>query len=245
MTKLKPASKIGIYGFILSCLGIFSYGITSIPGCICSVIGIKRKSKPILLSWFGLILSLFGFVILLYMSFLSQSSNPLNRFVFRRNVTEGTFWFDYDKGKLTKIDSVNNLMGGTHGGLYFSAENEGTFQREEVISFVETHGWEYIKQTSFSTDFIMSHINEKGNFRSKDYMSEFSDFNDPNRSSKVEASSTKQRFIQRIMSQLPLWIKTDCVVLTFHKPYEYLIFCCDVVINNSGDQMAVYVNMER
>jgi hypothetical protein len=245
LTKPKPVRKIGIYGFILSCLGIFSYGIASIPGFICSIIGIKRKSKPILLSWFGLILSLFGFVIFLYMSFLSQNSNPLNRLVFRLNVTEGTFWFDYDKGKLTKIDSTNNLMGGTNGGLFFLAENPGTFQREEVICFVEKHGWEYIQQTSFSTDFIMSHISEKGNFLSKDYMSEIYGFNDPNWLSKVETLNNKQLFLKRIMYQTPFLIKTDCIVLTFHKHYEYLIFVCNVIINISRDQMVVCVNMER
>lgn len=245
MTKLKSASKIGIYGLILSCLGIISYGIISIPGFICSVIGIKRKSKPTLLSWFGLILSLFGFVIFIYMAFLSSIPNPLNRFTFRLNVTEGTFWLNYDKGTITNLHSNNHLVGGTNGGLYFTAENSGTFQRDEIILFVEKHGWKYIEQTSFSADFIRSHINDKDLFQSRDYMSEYSDFDDPNWSSKVEVLQKKQHKLQRIMSQNPLWIKTDCTVLTFHKPYEHLIFGCDVFINKFANQMAVYVNMER
>jgi len=53
---IKKKSKIGILGLVLSILGLLTCSMATIPGLICSIIGIKRKNY-LAYSWTGVIVA--------------------------------------------------------------------------------------------------------------------------------------------------------------------------------------------
>ena len=234
-----PKNKLGIIAFVLCIIEYvtisYTFGLIAPLTVIISIIALKRKNNsplPII----ALILSIILMVILImsYPLFLvgifmkyTPIEGPPNfrsQYLYRFVATEGKFWLDYDKGSLSRIYYFHYMGQGSAGGLYFTSDQPHTFQRKDIISLAEKHGWLYEKDTHYTSDFITSHLDEKGYL-----LTESDDY------------SMDDMFFASALFRCPVWIKSECTIIKLHKDdTDGIPIRTYIVLTTTGDQLAIY-----
>ncbi|OHB53765.1 MAG: hypothetical protein A2Y12_19300 [Planctomycetes bacterium GWF2_42_9] len=236
--KEKFNNKIGLVGFILSLFGILSSGLISIPALGLCIVGIIRKSYR-KLSIAGVVLCILGFVLLSVWTPPGSVPYPLS--VFKYSLNAPSFWLLYRPFDTKKACSQYWLFGGAGGSLYYVADKNKPFEKENVINFAEKHKWHFTEEIAVPKETILRLIDKNQNLVLPDI--DFY-FEDKNEDAAIQEFEFDKKVVNLTMKGFPFWIKEDCIILCFDTG-NVIKAQSVIVIDKNKTTMAVYYNGSR
>ncbi|MBN2377332.1 MAG: hypothetical protein JXD22_13090 [Sedimentisphaerales bacterium] len=135
MESTNKKSNIGQWGFALSIIGIFICYLTTIPGLICSIIGIKRKNH-LVYSWMGFVVACLSVIIIIrhytFTGINIDLPDGSGHIVFLRKSIH-PFLAEYDRNIKFKTNNIAditkplpvNVGGKTKINVYWYAKEDG------------------------------------------------------------------------------------------------------------------------
>ena len=240
----KKKSIIGIVGLCLGLVSPISLGLTVVPGFILCLIGIIRKSYR-LVSAIGLIVCSFWLV--LFSAFTPPGSIPYPFSIGKFCMNAPAFWVRYNIGDLRKAQSQYWFFGGAGGALYFEAKKSSRFEPNELIMFAEKHGWKFQDKTQLTKNDFTKFLDEKGKVISLDFDLYFNNDNKYEESKVIYERDKKKTDLLvniTVFNNFPVWIKEDCIVLSFDTGNRIGAYS-HILISQNRNKMAVYYDGSR
>ena len=241
MQKENTVSKriqIGLLGFILSLVGMFGFGLTSIPSLILCVIGIFRKSYRIL-CWLGIFISIYGILTLTVWTPPGFVPYPMS--IVKYSLNAPTFWLSYRFSDIEKAYSQYSFFGGSAGALYYQTQNTKPFIQDEIISLTEKNHWHLREKITVSEDEISKLLNEEQCLELPYVESYFAEGYGEDAVKKMELD---KKIVNLSIKGFPFWVKGNSTILSFDTDNKIGVPSI-VVINEEGTQMAIYCNGSR
>ena len=82
------------------------------------------------------------FIFLISLTPPGSMPSPLNVYKFKRTCPNASFWLDFDKAKITKIQSQSLFIFGNVSTIHFRPLPDA-YSKEKIIQYAKTNGWKY------------------------------------------------------------------------------------------------------